>query len=736
VANDPQIHQLQLLHRASLAFSASLDLDEIFHAILDEVCHIHNAVGWAVWKVSDENQDFVCHQAAGAGSDKVIGYRISMDTPFIATVISTGTSLYIPDTSLDRKFDDQIAVKCGVEVRSMIVAPLSSQDVDEALTTVGLIIVIADTTHAFTPDDRTLIDTLAASASAAIHNGRLYQRARDEIEDRRRAEAALRESESHYRTLIETSPDAVISVSLGGHLQMCNQRALELFGYNHPTEILGRSYLTLFPPEARVRAIRGFNSVAQGTALRNEETSLLRADGTLFQGEIAAALAANNVGEPTNIIGFARDVTDRKEAEMAMRRHNEELRVLNSIATQITQAHNLEQLLGISLDKTLNALEVDTGWITLFATDKCPKTAADIELQITRGLLSALGIEDRGRSLRERIEERVCLTRKIVAQKTTDLLELYAGMTAPCPVIGSPLTVDDAVVGVLGVVGLSNRHPRSIHARQEQLLSAISYQISVVIENARLAAEAAEVKMLRELEQMRSELIANFSHDLRSPLGLIEMATSTLLRDDLDITPELQHELLDDVIAQTKRLSHLVEGILDLGRLESGRLKLRAGVVDIGELLRQIGKEIDDRYPRHSLQLTLPESPLLASADAQKLQQVLYNLLDNAAKYSPDGGAIHTSGSQCNGNIIVRVEDSGVGIPKDQLQLIFERFYRVNDKSTEGISGVGLGLSMCKGIIEAHGGHIWVNSAYGQGSTFAFTLPAAPDLTTEREVMQ
>jgi K+-sensing histidine kinase KdpD len=417
-----------------------------------------------------------------------------------------------------------------------------------------------------------------------------------------------------------------------------------------------------------------------------------------------------------------------------MRQHNQELRVLNGIATRISQAQDLKQLLEISLDKTLDALKIDTGWITLFATEKCPKTVADIRLQICRGILEAPGIEARGKSLCWGIEEHVCRARKIIVQKTTELIELYAGAAAPCPIIGVPLTMGDAIVGVLGVIGLSRRHPRSIHARQEQLLSAIGYQVSIAVENARLAAEAAEVKMLRELENMRSELVANFSHDLRSPLGLIEMATSTLLRDDLDLDPALQKELLNDVITQTRRLSHLVEGILDLGRLESGRLDLHTGIVDVGQLLSQISQEVSDHYPKHRFQLDLPKRPLLVVADPYRLHQVLYNLLDNAAKYSPGGGDIYAIGTQCDGDIIIRIKDNGVGIPKDQMQLIFERFYRVDDITTEGISGVGLGLPMSKGIIEAHGGQIWVESTYGEGSTFAFTLPAAPDLTTECEI--
>ncbi|HOT91042.1 MAG TPA: ATP-binding protein [Anaerolineae bacterium] len=246
------------------------------------------------------------------------------------------------------------------------------------------------------------------------------------------------------------------------------------------------------------------------------------------------------------------------------------------------------------------------------------------------------------------------------------------------------------------------------------------------MEAALQRARDEEIAALRELDRLRSELIANFSHDLRTPLGLIKMSCTTLLREDVHFDPQTQREFLEDIETQTDVLTEIVGNILDLARLESGQLHLNKRPTDLEQLthaiLSAILSAMKGRLVRHTVKCLFPETPLVADVDPKYMTELLRNLLDNAIKYSPNGGEITVTGALRDGHIVVQVRDEGVGIPPEALDKVFERFYRVDDDAIRHIGGVGLGLSVCQGIARAHGGHIEVTSTPGQGSTFSVVL--------------
>ncbi|MCD6286031.1 MAG: GAF domain-containing protein [Anaerolineae bacterium] len=719
--------RLELLHRAALSFTASLDLREVIHSVLAEAQATLAAGSWSVWLLDEADTTLTCWQAQGPSGDVLQGYQIALDRGVVGWAVRNNTRVYVQDLSSDPRRDDLISARAQMPAASLICCPLNiGSRHTGTVTTIGAINVVSDRVNGFDDDDVALVDVLSASAATAIYNARLYEQSQREVERRKLVEGALRQSEGQYRTLVETSPDSIFLLSLDGKILMCNHRTLALHGYERVTDVLGRSFLSLVAPEIRAEAQDIFNRVFQGHALRNQELTLVRSDGTPFAGELGAALTANSCGEPAGIVAFARDISDRKEAEAAVRRHNLELRVLNDIATHISQSHDLKNLLENALDKTLDTLDIDTGWMVLFDPDRASLVSTEVEIR--RGLLSKADIAERSDSLLHRLVERASTTRQPVILRSVELFELYAGASAPCQVVAIPLVAQDQVVGAMAIAGLRHRHPRNISFRQVQLLAAIGHQISVAVETARLTREAAEVDMLRQLDQMRADLMASFSHDLRSPLGLIKMTCSTLLRDDIDLDPTTQKDFLSDIIAQTDRLSRLVDGILDLGKLGAGQLVLDSIPMDLGTLAQRLFDEAQQQIPSHQFTLDLPEDPLIVIADSVRIDQVLHNLLDNAVKYSPGGGPIDIRGYRKRNKVLFSISDSGLGIPEDQFDLIFERFYRVKGEATEHISGTGLGLTTCRGIVEAHGGRIWATSALDVGSTFTFSLPAAPDV--------
>jgi K+-sensing histidine kinase KdpD len=279
---------------------------------------------------------------------------------------------------------------------------------------------------------------------------------------------------------------------------------------------------------------------------------------------------------------------------------------------------------------------------------------------------------------------------------------------------------------VLGVLGVFSRRPCPLSPRKLQLLTVVGHQLGIAIENVRLANKATENEICRELDRLRSDLIANVSHELRTPLGLIKLACTTLQREDVDVDRETQLEFLRDISAESDRLERLVSDLLDLSRREGGRLSLDKHPVDVNRLVWGVTQSMEAQFPNRHFVNKVPTTSLLATADPERLEQVLRNLVNNAIKYSPQGGSISVRCYGSNGEIVIGVSDQGIGIPAEDLERVFERFYRVDNEVTRHTRGAGLGLAVCRDIVEAHGGSMWLESTLGRGTTAYIRLPVGP----------
>ena len=230
---------------------------------------------------------------------------------------------------------------------------------------------------------------------------------------------------------------------------------------------------------------------------------------------------------------------------------------------------------------------------------------------------------------------------------------------------------------------------------------------------------------LEGVERLRRELVANVSHELKTPITAIRAHLENLL----DGVERPDPETLQVMLAQSERLGRLVDQLLDLSRLESGDVPLDREPVPLAPLVSQVLSEIDVARADRGVAVSsaVPEDLPPAMADRERVHQVLFNLVDNAVRYTPSGGEVTVSAHRENGSVEVEVRDTGVGIPAEHLPRLFERFYRVDtSRSRDDAGGTGIGLAIARSVVEAHGGQIHAESEPGRGSTFTFELPVAP----------
>jgi two-component system phosphate regulon sensor histidine kinase PhoR len=233
-----------------------------------------------------------------------------------------------------------------------------------------------------------------------------------------------------------------------------------------------------------------------------------------------------------------------------------------------------------------------------------------------------------------------------------------------------------------------------------------------------------DLTRLKQLERTREEFVANVSHELRTPLSLIKGYVETLL-DGARNDPAIAERFLKIIERNTQRLDLLIQDLLTISALESERIKLNLQPVELRPLVEKIFTDLKPPAENKNVELVSQLPELTATADVNRLEQVLANLVDNAIKYGRAQGKVVVGGKKMDdGKLEIFVQDDGPGIPTESLDRVFERFYRVDKARSRDQGGTGLGLSIVKHIVQAHGGEVWVKSELGKGATFFFTLPA------------
>lgn len=266
---------------------------------------------------------------------------------------------------------------------------------------------------------------------------------------------------------------------------------------------------------------------------------------------------------------------------------------------------------------------------------------------------------------------------------------------------------------------------RFLSPEQFRLLETFANQMAVACERAKLSEESAQAKLQAKTEQLRSSLLSSFSHDLRTPLATISGAASSILEGSDALDVEACKQMVHEIYHESMRLNRLVSNLLDMTKLQSGSLHVNRELQPVDEVIGASLNYMEEKVGEHSLDTDVPEDLPLINVDPVLIQQVLVNLIENAVKYSPPKTKIEVSAMQDGDEVIIAVADRGYGIKADEREKVFEKFYRADPQAS---TGAGLGLAICRGIVEAHGGRIWAEERSGGGSLLRFSVPAAGGL--------
>ncbi len=408
------------------------------------------------------------------------------------------------------------------------------------------------------------------------------------------------------------------------------------------------------------------------------------------------------------------------------------LSVLFEIASIFATEQDLDTMLSRSLNSLVETLEAaEAGTVLLFdpvEEQLIARAACGYDLSILEGVRLAIGEATCGKTFQTG-QPQLYATPRALAKAHRSLTpennrafrRAILGDRWPQSAVCVPLFTGESKVGVLM---LENRErPEGFVRADLPFLRAVVDLVALAIENARLRRKLEEARAFEEANRLKGELLSILAHEMRTPLTSIKGYSTALLLQEASFDLEAQREFLEIINEECDTLESLIHDLLETSIIDAGLMRLEPQPVMLSKLSRETIEEIVHRTDNHRFLVDFSEKFPIIDADPDRIRQVLRNLLDNAVKYSPDGGLVVIGGESSEDEIIVSVADQGVGISPEHLNRLFDRFFRIESGMGHHVVGSGLGLPISRTIVEAHGGRIWAESRVGEGSTFYFTLP-------------
>ncbi len=529
---------------------------------------------------------------------------------------------------------------------------------------------------------------------------------------------------------MENSPNPIFHVNSEGIVLAWNPACERTFGWGK--EIVGKSYHVLFYPEELGQIEEMVAQVFEGKTISDVELEYRCKDGAkrftisrlypIFdKNRVKACVFANT------------DITERKKAEELLKRSYDELSVVHEIDRNIIKNADLSSLLKFIVDKAKELTGADVAFFGFVRGDVIrhrtfagTRTHALKKIELKRGTgLGWLAIERR-----EAIVVRDYFTDKRLKDAPYDAVR-EEGLRS---FLAVPFFSGEGKA--MGVLYVATRRRREFTQEEIDALVTLATQASVAIEHARLFEELKSAyrklqvaheelqhayEELKSIDELKSNILANVSHELRTPITIAKGAIELAMDEE---NPEERRRALKMALDALTRQNFIVADILEAAKFEKGMVKLNLEAVDVAQMIKRVVYEFEPMLITEGIKMEIDvEKVPHAMADPKQLGHVLRNLISNAIKFNRRGGRITINARERGGLVEVCISDTGIGIPDDKLDKIFERFYQIDSSPTRRYGGTGMGLAIVKEVVEAHGGEVTVKSKVGEGSTFCFTLP-------------
>lgn len=410
---------------------------------------------------------------------------------------------------------------------------------------------------------------------------------------------------------------------------------------------------------------------------------------------------------------------------------NQELYALTEIAKIIAASPDLPALLRAVMDKLHNVIDpAEVGVILLWheaAGVLRPEASFGVDIEAIQDIGIQLGESISGRVFDEGkpylLESQAAVSEAMANMRQANRSSLDNALrpeAIPHSELAVPVYVGDRKYGVLDLASIEG----SAEFLENDLpfVQSLADLIALAIDRARLQTEADLIRQAEQADHLRSEVMATFSHELRSPLAAIKGYSTALLLEEIDWPDEKRHEFLRLIEEECVNLEGMIGDILDSSLIDVGQLIIEWQPVRLPHLAQEVSDDMQLRTEIHRLVTDFSSGFPIVDADPRRIRQVLRNILDNAIKYSPDGGLVLVRGEVRPEDVVVSIADQGVGISPEDLIPLFEKYFRVKSATGSHVPGTGLGLPVARSIIEAHGGRIWAESKVGEGTTLYFSL--------------
>ena len=708
--------ELATVSELSAAISNVLELDHLLQSVVDlsqekfKLYHAHIYV-------MNERGDAL-KLAAGAGEpgrqianeNRLI--QLESDKSLAARVTRDRRGLLVNNVSLD---PDYRAHPLLPLTRSQLAVPLVFGEM-----ILGVMEIFSDEANHFTEEDVNIQNTLATQVATSMQNARQYQRTLATAAELAGIQGAVNEA-------------AIVAITdVTGKIQFANDNFVNISQYSRE-ELMGQDHRMLnsgYHPKEFIRNL--WVTIANGKVWRNQIRNKAK-DGSYYWVDTTIAPILDERGKPVQYLAVRFDITERKRAEEALARRAAELATVAEVGTTTASTLEPDLLLQAVVDLTKEQFNVYHAHVYL--TD-----------QSWNMLLLAAGAGEAGRKMvAEGLSIPIDAERSLVARATRERKAVRVNDVRSDPgflpnpnlpntrsELAVPMIVGDQVLGVFDVqsdvINFFTEEDANIYA-------TLASQVAVSLQNARLYAEqSATVLQLRELDRLKSSFLANMSHELRTPLNSI-LGFADVILEGLDgpLTENMDNDLRL-IQKNGQHLLHLINDVLDMAKIEAGRMNLNPEKFLVHEIIAEVTSITSTLASEKNISLFIEkdsDQEVEVFADRTRIRQVMINLVNNSIKFTETGKIAIRADRKAGDRVLISVKDTGIGIPPDKLEAVFQEFTQVDTSTTRKVGGTGLGLPISRRLVEMHGGRLWAESTgvLGEGSTFFVELPLEAQLT-------